>query len=133
MNKLVNVDLKHLVNCLNENKGSLNVKKTEMVILKFRQKKLEGDLKIKLCCKRLYTTKCVKYLGVKIDTNLTWQYHVNDPSIKLNRDNDLLFKIRNSFDLKLLRSIYFAIFDSYLSYCCLVWAQNFRSIKRILI
>ena len=34
---------------------------------------------------------------------------------------------------KILRSIYFAIFDSHLSYCCLVWAQNFSSIKRILI
>ena len=35
--------------------------------------------------------------------------------------------------LKTLRSIYFAIFDSYLSYCCLVWAQNFRTIQQMLI
>ena len=34
---------------------------------------------------------------------------------------------------KILRSIYFAIFHSHLSYYCLVWAQNFRSIKQILI
>ena len=53
------------------NKISLNVKKTEMVIFKSKQKKLEGDLKIKLCGKRLYPTESVKYLGVKIDTNLT--------------------------------------------------------------
>ena len=32
----------------------------------------------------------------------------------------------------LLRSIYFAIFDSYLSYCCLVWAQSFSTIQQIL-
>ena len=31
LNKLVNTDLKHLVNWLNANKISLNVKKTEMV------------------------------------------------------------------------------------------------------
>ena len=35
--------------------------------------------------------------------------------------------------LKILRSIYFAIFDSYLSYCCLVWAQNCSTIQRIII
>ena len=35
--------------------------------------------------------------------------------------------------LKILRSIYFAIFDSYLSYCCLVWAQNYSTIQRIII
>ena len=90
LNKLVNADLKHLVNWLNANKISLNVKKTEMVIFKSKQKKLEGDLKIKLCGKRLYPTESVKYWGVKIDTNLK-------------------------------------------SYCCLVWAQNFSTIQRILI
>ena len=64
------------------------LKKTEMIIFKSKQKKLEGDLKIKLCGKRLYPTESVKYLGVKIDTNLTWQHHVNELSIKL-----LLFKL----------------------------------------
>ena len=49
-----------------------------MVIFKSKQKKLEGDYKIKLCGKRLYPTENVKYLGVKIDTYLTWQHHVND-------------------------------------------------------
>ena len=65
-----------------------------MVIFKSNQKKFEDDLKIKLRHKRLYPTKSVKYLGVKIDTNLTWQYHVNDFFIKLNRANALLFKTR---------------------------------------
>ena len=81
LNKLVNADLKHLVNWLNANKISLNVKKTEMVIFKSNQKKLECDLKIKVCGKRLYPTESVKYMGVKIDTNLTWQHHFNDLSI----------------------------------------------------
>ena len=82
---------------LNANKISLNIKKTEMVIFKSNQKKFEGDLKIKLCGKRLYPTESVTYLGVKIDTNLSWQYHVNDLSIKLNRANVLInFQPRNS-------------------------------------
>ena len=65
-----------------------------MVIFETKQKKFEGDLKIKLCGKRLYPTKSIKYLGVKIDTNLSWQYHINDLSIKLNRANALLFRMR---------------------------------------
>ena len=60
LNKLVNADLKHLVNWLNANKISLNVKKTEMVTFKPKQKKFEGDLKIKLFGKRLYLTETVK-------------------------------------------------------------------------
>ena len=66
LNKLVNADdLKHLANWLNANKVSLNIKKTEMVIFKSKQKKFEGDLKIKLYGKGLYPTESVKYLGVK--------------------------------------------------------------------
>ena len=60
-----------LVHWLNANKISLSVKKTEMVIFKSKQKKFEGDLKIKLCGKRLYPTERGKNLGVKIDANLT--------------------------------------------------------------
>ena len=133
LNKLVSADLKCLVNWLNANKISLNVKKAEMVIFKSKQKKFEGDLKIKLSGKRQYPTESVKYLGVKTDTNLSWQYHVNDLSVKLNRANALLFKMRKYVSCKVLRSIYFAIFDSYLSYCCLVWAQNCSTIQRIVI
>ena len=74
-----------------------------MVIFKSKQKKFEGDLKIKLCGKRLYPTESVKYLGLKIDTNLNWEYHVNDLSIKLNRANALLFKMRKcEIDLSIL-------------------------------
>ena len=115
----------------------LNVKETEILrktdIFKYKQKKFEGDLKIKLCRKRLYLSESVKYLGVKIDTNLNWKYHVNDFSIKLNKANAPLFKMRKFVRLKMLRSNYFAIFDSSLSYCCLVWARNCSTIQQIVI
>ena len=74
-----------------------------MVIFKSKQKKLEGDLRIKLCGKRLYPTESVKYVGVKIDTNLSWQYHVNDISFKLNKADILLFKMRNYVSLNILK------------------------------
>ena len=41
-----------------------------MAIFKSKQKKFEGDLKIKLCGKRLYLTESVKYLGVKLTQTL---------------------------------------------------------------
>ena len=81
------------------------------MICKCKQNKFKGDLKVKLCGKRLYPTKSVKYLGVKIDTKLNWYYHVNALSIKLTRANAVLFKMRKNVSLKMLRSISFAIFD----------------------
>ena len=104
-----------------------------MVVFKSRQKKFKGDLKIKLSGKRLYPAEGVKYLGVKINTKLSWQNHVHDLSVKLNRANSLLFKMRKYVSCKILRSIYFTIFDSYLSQCCLVWDQNRSTIQRVVI
>ena len=72
----------HLVTWLNANKISLNEK-----IFKSKQRKFEEDLKIKLCGKRLYSSGSVKYLGVSIDTNVSWQFHLNDLFIQLNRAN----------------------------------------------
>ena len=62
------------------------------------------------------------FTRVKIDANVNWQCPVNDLSVKLNRTNALLFKIRKCFSPKILRSTYFAIFESHLSYCSLAWA-----------
>ena len=73
-----------------------------MVIVKSKQKKFEGDLKIILCGIRPYPTESIKYLGVKIDTNLSWKYHVNDLFVKLNRSNTLLFKMTKYLNLKIL-------------------------------
>ena len=100
-----------------------------MVIFKSKRKKFNDTVKIKLSGKRIYPTASVKYLGVKIDQHLTWQHHINDLSVKLNWPNALLFKIKKFVDDKILRSIYFAIFESNLNYCSLVQAQNYNAIN----
>ena len=104
-----------------------------MVIFKSKRKKFNDTVKTKLSGKRIYPTASVKYLGVKIDQRLTWQHHINDLSVKLNRANALLFKIRKFVDDKILTSIYFAVFESNLNYCSHVWAQNYKVINRFVI
>ena len=44
-----------------------------------------------------------------------------------------MFKIRNHVNPKILRSIYFAIFESHLTCSSIVWAQNPGSVKRLII
>ena len=53
INIYINIDLKNLTNWLNTNKISINVIKTELVIFKYKKKKLECPMKIKLNRKRL--------------------------------------------------------------------------------
>ena len=56
---------------------------------------------------------------MKIDRFLHWHDQVNSIAVKLNSANVLLLKIRNYVNVKTLRNIYFAIFDSHLSYSCM--------------
>ena len=123
-NKLVDYDLKYLLYWLNANKISLNFKKTELAVFKSKRKQFDDEIKLKLSRKRLFPTDSVKYLGVKIDGNLSRKSHIDYLSVKLSRANALLFKIRNFVNSSVLRTIYFAIFESHLNYCCLVWSQN---------
>ena len=127
LNKYVNLDLKNLTYWLNANRISLNVKKTELVIFKHQRKKLDSPIKIKLNRKRLYPSKSIKYLGIKIDENLNWKQHIHDIAIKLNRANALLFTIRKYVNKHILRTIYFAIFDSHINFANLLWGQNLHA------
>ena len=65
------------------------------VNLDLKTPKEKTPIKIKLSRKRLYLSKSVKYLGIKIDENLNWKQHIHDITIKLNRANALLSIIRN--------------------------------------
>ena len=91
-------------------------------------KALDDTEKTKLSGKRAYPTANVKYLGVKINQNLTWQHHINYFSVKLNKADDLLFKIRKFVDDKTLRFILLFLkllcLGSKLEYHCLVILQK---------
>ena len=66
-------------------------------------KKMDFDLKLKLNGKRLYPTKSVKYLGIKIDENLiTWNDYIIDTAIKLNKANAMLFKVREFVNINIM-------------------------------
>ena len=76
-------------------------------------------LRLKLCRKILNRTNYVRYLGMKIDENLNWKSHIDDFASKLNRANSLLSKLRYFVSSEILRSVYFAIFQSFVNYVCL--------------
>ena len=100
---------------LKANKISLNVKKTQLIIFKHKNKKLEYLIKIKFSRKRLYPSKSVKYLGVKINENLIWEDELYDIVTKLNRANPLYINFNT------LKEIYISIFDSHITYTNLIW------------
>ena len=122
INRTLNKDLKQLALWLNVSK-ILNVAKTEVILFRPKNKQLGADLELKLCRKRLYTTTQVRYLGILIDDKLNRYAHTNYIVSKLMRGNSVLSKL-SYVNKEILRTTYFAIFHSYLTYVTTVWGQT---------
>ena len=73
---------------------------------------------------RMQPKSSAKYLGLVIDEFLNWKTGFTILRAKLERSTDLLAKLRYFVSANLIRTVYFAIFDSYLCYGCQVWEQN---------
>ena len=56
-----------------------------------------------------------------LDSRLSWKFHIKELSKKLSRAVGLLYKIRLYTPKNILRSLYFAIFHSHLTYGLPVW------------
>ena len=130
--KQINIDLELISKWLNANKISLNAEKTELIIFRHPRKVFDYNLKIKINGKRLFESQSVKYLGIIIDSHLKWDYHIDTLAPKLSRAVGMLSKLRHLVNRSTLRSIYFAIFSSIMSYGSIVWGNNNNKfIKRV--
>ena len=54
-------------------------------------------------------------------------------TVKLNKANDMLSKLRQVLDTKTLKTVFYAIFESHLCYASLVSLQNYNSSKNFFV
>ena len=94
IHKKMKIDIKLLVQWLLANKISLNAGKTEVIIFRHHLKKINMRFIFKIDGKKIYPSRMVKYLGVILDENLSWEPHINYISLKLRKANGALSKIR---------------------------------------
>ena len=124
INKSINKDLKCAVDWIRANKLSLNTSKTEIVIFKARSKVITKNLNFRISGQKIGLSKSVKYLGITLQDDLYWNLYLDELVKKLSRSIGLLSKIRHYVPKYLLRTIYFAIFNSHLIYACEIWGQE---------
>ena len=64
---LIDKGLKFFIQWLHENKLSLNVAKTEVIIFRRKKMQLDFDRNLKTCGKKLQASSYVKYLVIYLD------------------------------------------------------------------
>ena len=127
----VNTDLVKLSAWLLANKISLNAMKTEVLLFRSRNKSVTYNIQLKIDNHQLKLSSHVKYLGILLDEFLTWNYHFDFLSSKLSKANGILAKLRHFIPLTLLKTLYYALFHSHLSYASIVWGQTITQNSRI--
>ena len=124
LQKQLNIDLKLLYKWLLANKISLNCAKTEFIIFHKPGHKPSFDFRIKMNGHRVRLSDYIKYLGIYLDSTLSGHSHCEILTKKLKRASGMLCKIRHYVPSTELRSIYYAIFSSHMTYGSQVWGQT---------
>ena len=127
----VNTDLSNLSSWLKANKISLNEDKTEILLFRSRNKTIAYNMKLTLNGFDLKFSTHVRYLGLQLDEHLAWNFHFDALVKKLCRANGILSKLRHFIPMSVLRSLYFALFHSHMSYAAIIWGQGLNLNSRI--
>ena len=133
---LMNKELSKVKNWCDANKLSINFKKTNFMIIKSAQKKLNTEPKIVIPNDGAYYTlekkDHVKYLGVILDDKINWKYHVSFISSKISRNIGIFYKLCHYLSPTQLRQIYYNLIFPYLSYAIIAWGSTYKSNIKIL-
>ena len=89
------------------NKLSLKIDKSNFVIFRPPQKKIEYTVKLQINNKIIEERKCIKYLGIFIDCHLNWKEHVHELSKEIARGIGILSKLRHFVSQAILVQVYY--------------------------
>ena len=117
----INEELKYISEWLKTNRLSLNVKKTHYIIFATRNF-TRPNLNVQIEGHTIDETYQTKFLGVIIDSNLTWKQHIMYISGKIAKGIGIIKKARKVLDKETLVTLYNSFIYPYLCYCSHVWS-----------
>ena len=122
LERTMNKELEKLYEWLCINRLSLNISKTNFVIFS-PPNKPKIPVTIKINKEAIDETKYVKYLGILIDSELSFKYHIVELKKKISRAIGILYRLRPFVNTKLLTSVYYAIIYPFLLYGVVIWGN----------
>ena len=115
------------------NKLTVNLSKTKFILFGSRQRptnstitRLEQDLNLKLG-RQIDRVTHTKFLGLVLDENLSWRFHIDSISRKIAKSIGILYRARHYLNLDSLKNLYYSFIYSHISYGTLIWGSNYKS------
>ena len=123
----LNDELQKIETWLRANKLSLNIKKTHFIIFKPKKKKNNHNVNIKINNESIAEVKQTKFLGVILDSALTWKPHINYIANKMAKCTGLIRKSRHILKKDSLITLYYTFLYPYMTYCIQVWGGTYTN------
>ena len=87
----------------------------------------ECNMQVLFGNRKIKTTHGLKFLGLTIDTSLSWKCHTGELTSRLNKACYAIRLIKPFMSLDVLRSPYFSFVQSFISYGNIFWGKSFYS------
>jgi len=119
----MNSELINIINWLNANQLALNIGKTHFIIFRPRNKKVIPKINLSISGVNIECVEMTKFLGVVIDSGLSWSYQINAIKKKVAKCCAIICKVRKYLNLNTLVQIYYSFTYPYLTYCIEAWGS----------
>ena len=123
---LINGQLNSLYDWLVVNKLSLNTSKTKFMLFHLPHIKLNNsDLPdVKINGQSIEKVEHFKFLGIYLDSSLSWDKHVFEVGNKISKTIGTLAVLKHYFPVRILLMIYNSLILSHLNYGITLWGFN---------
>ena len=125
LSKTINTELRKLHIWFSVNRLSLNIAKTNYMQFGNYCKKTNIYIKVdNTILDRVYVTK---FLGILIYDKLNWKEHIGMIKSKLSKTIAVIYRAKYLLDKNSLFVLYCSLFLPYISYCCEVWGNTYKT------
>ena len=84
---------------------------------------MKQKITLKIHKKAISETEYIIYLGIMVDSTLSWNIHIDKISKTISRATGLLYKIRPFVNNKILKMLYYNLVYPHLNYVTEVWGS----------
>ena len=120
-------EMTYVTNWLRNNKLSLNISKTNFMIMNSGRRPNLDQYSLKINGEVIQRVHATQFLGIILDDKVTFRQHIDHISSKLSKGIGILLRAKHSLDANSLLTIYRAIIEPCISYCIIIWGGTYQS------
>lgn len=124
----INLELRNITDWLTVNKLSLNTDKTKFMIFNSKFNKIH-TLSLTLGADNITQVNSFNFLGIIVDSDLSWKGHTNMISHKISKIISIMTKLRHTLPSRILLTLYNTLILPHLNYGLLCWGLNSHRIE----